>query len=124
MSFIGIVTESKTELQIRQNLKRKFEKMNLKKTSRIISVLIAVIMVLMTITIPSVSAASYEYPAQLVRISTSDGSRNINITGYSSGTAVNTWTTIEPKSSSSQLLPRWPSRPSMGSPSCSMVYSA
>lgn len=37
MSFIGIVTESKTELQIRQNLKRKFEKMNLKKTILIIN---------------------------------------------------------------------------------------
>ncbi len=32
MAFIGIVTEPKMELQIRQNLKREFEKMNEKKT--------------------------------------------------------------------------------------------
>lgn len=32
MAFIGVVTEPRMELQIRQNLKRKFEKINEKKT--------------------------------------------------------------------------------------------
>ena len=32
MAFIGVVTEPKMELQIRQNLKREFEKINEKKT--------------------------------------------------------------------------------------------
>jgi len=32
MAFIGIVTEPKTELQIRQNLKRELERINVKKT--------------------------------------------------------------------------------------------
>ena len=32
MAVIGIVTESKTELQIRQNLKRELERINVKKT--------------------------------------------------------------------------------------------
>ena len=37
MAFIGIVTESKAELQIRQNLKREFERINVKKTIIIIN---------------------------------------------------------------------------------------
>lgn len=37
MSFIGVVTEPKMELQIRQNLKREFEKINAKKTIIIIN---------------------------------------------------------------------------------------
>lgn len=42
----------------------------------------------------SVSAASFtEYPAELVRISTADNSRNINISGYADGAALNTGTT-------------------------------
>ena len=32
MAFIGVVTEPRMELQIRQNLRRKFEKINEKKT--------------------------------------------------------------------------------------------
>jgi len=38
-------------------------------------------------------AASVDYPAQLVRISTSDGSRNVNISGYSDNALLNTWST-------------------------------
>lgn len=37
MAFIGIVTESKAELQIRQNLKREFERINIKETIIIIN---------------------------------------------------------------------------------------
>lgn len=37
MSFIGIVTEPKMELQVRQNLKREFERINAKKTIIIIN---------------------------------------------------------------------------------------
>ncbi len=38
-------------------------------------------------------AVSVDYPAQLVRISTYDNSRNLNITGYSDNSACNTWNT-------------------------------
>ena len=37
MSFIGIVTESKTELAIKQNLKREFQRINAKETIIIIN---------------------------------------------------------------------------------------
>ena len=37
-------------------------------------------------------AASADYPAQLMRISTADNSRNLNITGTSDKSALNTWT--------------------------------
>lgn len=37
MSFVGIVTESKSEVEIKQNLKRELEQMNLKKTIIIIN---------------------------------------------------------------------------------------
>lgn len=37
MTFIGIVTEPRSELQIRQNLRREFEKKNIKKTIIIIN---------------------------------------------------------------------------------------
>ena len=39
------------------------------------------------------AAASTDYPAQLVRISTSDNSRNLNITGTSDKSPCNTWNT-------------------------------
>ncbi|MGN0622024.1 MAG: RICIN domain-containing protein [Porcipelethomonas sp.] len=39
------------------------------------------------------SAASVDYAAQLVRISTYDNSRNLNISGYSDKSPLNTWTT-------------------------------
>lgn len=42
---------------------------------------------------PKVSAASVDYPAQTVRISTSDNSRNLNITGTADKAPLNTWTT-------------------------------
>ncbi len=38
-------------------------------------------------------AASTDYAAQLIRISTKDNSRNLNISGYSDKSACNTWTT-------------------------------
>ena len=38
-------------------------------------------------------AVSVDYPAQLVRISTYDNSRNLNITGYGDNSACNTWNT-------------------------------
>lgn len=38
-------------------------------------------------------AASTDYPAQLLRISTYDNSRNLNISGYTDKSALNTWTT-------------------------------
>lgn len=38
-------------------------------------------------------AVSTDYPAQLVRISTSDNTRNLNISGYSDNSVLNTWTT-------------------------------
>lgn len=37
MAFIGVVTESKLEVQIKQNLKREFEKINVKATIIIIN---------------------------------------------------------------------------------------
>lgn len=37
-------------------------------------------------------AASVDYPVQLMRISTADNSRNLNITGTSDKSALNTWT--------------------------------
>lgn len=39
------------------------------------------------------SAASADYPAQLVRISTADNSKNLNITGFSDNSSCNVWTT-------------------------------
>lgn len=39
------------------------------------------------------SAAGTDYPVQLMRISTSDNSRNLNISGTSDRSALNTWTT-------------------------------
>ena len=41
----------------------------------------------------TVNAASVDYPAQLLRISTYDNSRNLNISGYTDKSALNTWTT-------------------------------
>ena len=41
----------------------------------------------------TVNAASVDHPAQLLRISTYDNSRNLNISGYTDGSALNTWTT-------------------------------
>ncbi len=41
----------------------------------------------------TVNAASVDYPAQLLRISTYDNSRNLNISGYADKSALNTWTT-------------------------------
>ncbi len=38
-----------------------------------------------------IEAASVDYPAQLMRISTADNSRNLNITGTSDKSALNTW---------------------------------
>ncbi len=38
-------------------------------------------------------AISTDYPVQLMRISTSDNSRNLNISGLSDNSALNTWTT-------------------------------
>jgi pectin lyase len=38
------------------------------------------------------TAASTDYAAQLVKIAVSDGSRNLNITGYSDKSPLNTWT--------------------------------
>ncbi len=38
-------------------------------------------------------AAGADYPAQLLRISTYDNSRNLNISGYGDKSALNTWTT-------------------------------
>lgn len=40
-----------------------------------------------------VSALSVDYPAETVRISTADNSRNLNISGYTDKSACNTWTT-------------------------------
>ncbi|MBR4102381.1 MAG: hypothetical protein IKK51_11005 [Oscillospiraceae bacterium] len=40
-----------------------------------------------------VSAISTDYPVQLVRISTADNGRNLNITGTADKSALNTWTT-------------------------------
>ena len=37
MAFIGIVTESRFELQIKQNLKKEFERINIKKTMIVIN---------------------------------------------------------------------------------------
>ena len=37
MAFIGVVTESKLEVQIKQNLKREFEKINVKATIIVIN---------------------------------------------------------------------------------------
>ena len=41
----------------------------------------------------TVNAASTDYPAQLLRISTYDNSRNLNISGYTDKSPLNTWTT-------------------------------
>ena len=41
----------------------------------------------------TVNAASVDHPAQLLRISTYDNSRNLNISGYTDRSVLNTWTT-------------------------------
>ena len=41
----------------------------------------------------TVNAANTDYPAQLLRISTYDNSRNLNISGYTDKSPLNTWTT-------------------------------
>lgn len=64
------------------------------KKSRLVAAFISVVMMIMSLAIQMpISAASYEYPAQLVRVSISDNSRNINVGGYSNGSALNTWPT-------------------------------
>ncbi|MBQ8725260.1 MAG: hypothetical protein IJY74_06295 [Oscillospiraceae bacterium] len=68
------------------------------KTNHLHAVLIVLVMLsgIIGMMLPqtmTVSAASVDYPAQLLRISTYDNSRNLNITGYTDKSALNTWTT-------------------------------
>lgn len=65
---------------------------------RIVGVLTSVMLMLTLIAAAfpaalKTSAASTGYPVQLLRISTGDNSRNLNISGYSDKSALNTWTT-------------------------------
>lgn len=67
-------------------------------SQRLMTIITAFIMLIICITagLPvrlTANAVSADYPAELVRISTYDNSRNLNITGYSDNSALNTWTT-------------------------------
>ena len=70
-------------------------KSNLK---RLLSLIVSLLLLAMCLCIDypvgiDAKAVSVDYPAQLVRISTYDNSRNLNITGYSDNSACNTWNT-------------------------------
>ena len=57
------------------------------------ALILALSCVLAGFTFEAASAVSVDYPAVFLRISTYDNSRNINITGYTDKTPVNTWAT-------------------------------
>ncbi|MBR2087477.1 MAG: RICIN domain-containing protein, partial [Oscillospiraceae bacterium] len=67
-----------------------------KQVQRLLSVMTALLLtlslVLVGFTYDTASASSVDYPVVFLRISTYDNSRNVNITGTSDKSAVNTWT--------------------------------
>ena len=67
------------------------------KVKHLYAVLVAFVMLfgLIGMVLPqpmTTNAAGTDFPAQLIRISTYDNSRNLNISGYSDKSALNTWT--------------------------------
>ena len=69
-----------------------------KQSRRLLGALTALLLMLTCITavfpdLMTAHAVSTDYPVQLVRISTIDNTRNLNISGYSDKSALNTWTT-------------------------------
>ncbi|MBQ4488025.1 MAG: RICIN domain-containing protein [Ruminobacter sp.] len=71
--------------------------MNRTKTNHFYAVLVVLVMLfgIIGMIFPqavTANAASVDYPAQLIRISTYDNSRNLNISGYTDKSALNTWT--------------------------------
>lgn len=65
---------------------------------RLLTIITAIVLMLtcFTAVMPSkltANAVSADYPAELIRISTYDNSRNLNISGYSDKSPLNTWTT-------------------------------
>lgn len=87
----------------------------LQKPKNICALLIAAVM-LFIMSVPLAftgNAVSLDYPAQLVRISTSDNSRNLNISGYSDKSLINTWTTNGSQNENWQL--RYTGKDSNGS---------